>query len=189
MADDAAESLIEEVVENLVGFVDAVVLPLEKEHASLLDDPRQIYDERGAYSSRVKALKATVRTASAEAGYYNMFVPESIGGGGFGAYALYRAWEALYHRYGPARLLPYASIAHWSYGPSILCTHLSAAAAGEMLGPLMAGEVSACRSPTPDLMPWQCAPKRSDPGTIGSFPARSSGRQTRPAPITFSSLR
>jgi acyl-CoA dehydrogenase len=144
MPEDASESLVEEVIENLFGFVDAVVLPLEKEHARLLDDPRQTYDERGAYSPRVRDLKTTVRMASAAAGYYNMFVPEAIGGGGFGAYALYRVWEALYHRYGPARLLPYSSVAHWSYGPSVLCSHLTAASAEQMLQRLMSGEVTSC---------------------------------------------
>ncbi|MDB5970015.1 MAG: acyl-CoA dehydrogenase [Hydrocarboniphaga sp.] len=144
MSVEMDETEVEDVVENLLGFVDAVVLPLEKEHAKLLDDPRLHYDERGAYSPELKKLKREVRQQSAEAGYYNMFVPESIGGGDFGAYMLYRVWDALYHRYGPARLLPYASVAHWSYGPSLLCSYLTPQISEQLLQPLMAGQITSC---------------------------------------------
>jgi acyl-CoA dehydrogenase len=138
------DATVDEVIENLHGFVEAVVLPLEKEHAKLLDDPRRVYDERGAYSADVKKLKRAVRRQSAEAGYYNMFVPEALGGGGFGAYMLYRVWETLYHRYGPARLLPYATVAHWSYGPSVLCSAISPQATEAALPRLMSGEATCC---------------------------------------------
>ena len=135
---------IAEVVDGLLGFTDSVVAPLETQYSDLLSDPRRVYDERGAHSAEVRRLKALVRRQSAEAGYYAMFVPEAVGGGGMGACALYRAWEALHHRYGPGRILPYASVAHWSYGPSILCADLTPTAAGTMLQPFMAGEITAC---------------------------------------------
>jgi len=141
VSDDGA---VDEIVESLLGFIDAVVLPLEEEHASLLADPRRCYDERGAYSAELRRIKQKVRQQSALAGYYNMFVPESVGGGGFGAYTLYCVWEALHHRYGPARPLPYASVAHWSYGPSLLCSYLSPEITGTLRGPLMSGEVTCC---------------------------------------------
>src|SRR5918994_7799718 len=133
-----------EIIESLLRFVDAVAVPLEERNRALLDDPRRAYDERGAHTSEVRRLKAEVRSQSAEAGYYTMFVPKSVGGGGFGAQALYRAWEALHHRYGPGRILPYAALAHWSYGPSVLCAHLSPPAVAQMLQPFMAGKVTAC---------------------------------------------
>ncbi|NJM61434.1 MAG: hypothetical protein HC849_16525 [Oscillatoriales cyanobacterium RU_3_3] len=110
--DDAA---VDEIVEGLLSFVDSVVIPIETQNAALLNDPRRAYDERGAHTAEVRRLKAEVRTRSAQAGYYTMFAPTSVGGGGYGSYLLYRAWEALHRRYGPGRVLPYASIAHWSY--------------------------------------------------------------------------
>jgi acyl-CoA dehydrogenase len=133
-----------EIIESLLGFVDAVAVPLEERNRALLDDPRRAYDERGAHSAEVRRLKAEVRSQSAEAGYYTMFVPKSVGGGGFGAQMLYRSWEALHRRYGPGRILPYAALAHWSYGPSVLCSYLSPPAAEQMLQPFMAGKVTAC---------------------------------------------
>lgn len=86
--DDAA---VDEIVEGLLGFVDGVVLPIETQHAALLNDPRRAYDERGAHTPEVRRLKAEVRTRSAQAGYYTMFAPASVGGGGYGAYLLYHA--------------------------------------------------------------------------------------------------
>jgi len=125
-------------------FVDSVVLPIESQHAALLNDPRRAYDERGAHTPEVRRLKAEVRTQSAQAGYYTMFAPTSVGGGGYGSYVLYRAWEALHRRYGPGRILPYASVAHWAYGPSVLCTKLTPAAAEQMLSPYIAGKTTSC---------------------------------------------
>ncbi|HJY36987.1 MAG TPA: hypothetical protein VJ299_05965, partial [Steroidobacteraceae bacterium] len=115
------DDAVDEIVEGLLRFVDSVVLPIETQHAALLNDARRVYDERGALTPEVRRLKAEVRTRSAQAGYYTMFAPASVDGGGYGAYVLYRTWEALHRRYGPGRMLPYASLAHWSSGPSVLC--------------------------------------------------------------------
>jgi len=105
------DDAVDEIVEGLLRFVDSVVLPIENQHAALLNDPRRAYDERGAHTPEVRRLKAEVRTQSAQAGYYTMFAPTSVGGGGYGSYVLYRSWEALHRRYGPGRPLPYASLA------------------------------------------------------------------------------
>jgi len=138
------DNMLAQIIEGLIGFVDRAVVPLEEANHNLLEDWRQAADERGAHSQAVQALLAQVRQASAEAGYYAMCVPESCGGGGLGSHVLYRVWEALYHRYGAGRILPYASVAHWSYGPSVLCSDLSTQSAGEMLEPLMQGIKTAC---------------------------------------------
>jgi acyl-CoA dehydrogenase len=138
------DDAVGEIVEGLLRFVDSVVLPIETQNAALLNDPRRAYDERGAHTPEVRRLKAEVRMQSAQAGYYTMFAPTSVGGGGYGSYVLYRAWEALHRRYGPGRILPYASVAHWAYGPSVLCTQLTPAAAEQMLQPYVAGKTTSC---------------------------------------------
>ena len=138
------DDAVDEIVEGLLRFVDSVVLPIETQHAALLNDARRVYDERGALTPEVRRLKAEVRTRSAQAGYYTMFAPASVDGGGYGAYVLYRTWEALHRRYGPGRMLPYASLAHWSSGPSVLCAQLTPAAAEQMLQPFMVGKTTAC---------------------------------------------
>jgi acyl-CoA dehydrogenase len=138
------DDTVSQILDGVLGFVDSVLVPLENNNSDLLENWRLATDERGAHSQGVRDLLAQVRKASAEAGYYSMFVPEDVGGGGLGDYILYRVWEALHRRYGAGRILPYASVAHWSYGPSILCRYLSPTSSAEMLRPLMEGTVTAC---------------------------------------------
>lgn len=134
----------DQILDGLRGFIDGVVAPLEKDGAAILSDPRRAWDERGAHAPEVRAMLREVRKRSADAGYYTMFVPEAIGGGGFGAELLYRAWHEVYHHCGPDRPLAYASISHWSSGPSLLCAHLSEQAKAADLPLLMSGEKTCC---------------------------------------------
>jgi acyl-CoA dehydrogenase len=138
------EETTKQILEGLSDFIDTVVVPLEQANAAMLADHRRIYDERGGRSVEMKALIREVRQRSSEAGYYTMFVPASVGGGGFGAELLYLAYRHIYRAYGPARPLVYASISHWSYGPSVLCHYLSDEAKEIYLQPLMSGEKSSC---------------------------------------------
>ena len=39
------DDAVDEIVEGLLRFVDSVVLPIESQHAALLNDPRRAYDE------------------------------------------------------------------------------------------------------------------------------------------------
>jgi acyl-CoA dehydrogenase len=133
-----------EIIDGLIAFIDAVVLPLEDQNQDLLQNPRNLYDARGAYSASAKALVREARTASAAAGYYGMFCPSEIGGGGLGSRAMLDAYESVYRKYGPGRLLIEATIAHWATGPSFLCRHFSPAVRETLLNDLMAGRVSMC---------------------------------------------
>ncbi len=144
MASLPSDDDTKELLDGLSSFVDSVVLPLEAAHAELLENPRLTYDERGAISASAQELLRQVRVRSSEAGFYTMFAPDDVGGAGLGAELLYRAWEHLHHRYGPARLLPYATIAHWSYGPSVLCSYLTPDTAEKFLTGLMSGEITSC---------------------------------------------
>jgi acyl-CoA dehydrogenase len=133
-----------EILDGIARFVDSVVVTLEQKHEALLDDPRQLFGPDGSYAPDVRELLREVRTRSAQAGYYTMFAPEDAGGAGCGALLLYETWEMLHHRYGPGRLLPYATVAHWAYGPGFLCSHLTPTAAAESLDRIMSGEATVC---------------------------------------------
>jgi acyl-CoA dehydrogenase len=133
-----------EVISGLLAFIDAVVLPLEDKNADLLHDPRNLYDARGALAPAATALAREVRIASAAADYYGMFCPTEIGGGGLGSRAMLEAYESVYRRYGPARLLVEAVIAHWASGPSFLCAGFSPGMRDTLLADIMAGRVSTC---------------------------------------------
>jgi acyl-CoA dehydrogenase len=134
---------IEALLSGMTQFVDDFVIPLENENADLLGDPSRLY-ENGSYSPATLQLMRRVRTASAEAGYYTMPVPESMGGGGQGYLTQYRAWKHLYGRYGGGRLLPYQTVAHWTNGPSAVMQYFSSGFAAEVAARMMTGEVTMC---------------------------------------------
>ncbi len=134
----------EAVLNGLGAFVDHAIIPIEEEYREFLDDPRQVYDAAGAYSEQMRELMRRARTAAASAGYYSMFVPSELGGGGQGPALHYAAWEYLHHRYGPGRVLPYQTVSHWATGPSKLCSAMSSQLKAEVLDEIMSGEASLC---------------------------------------------
>ncbi len=133
-----------DLIDGLHSFIQSVVLPLEKEHHDLLEDHRLLYDERGGYAGEVRSLMHRVRMASAEAGYYSMFCPADIGGGGQGSTAIFETYESIYRTYGPGRLLIEPIIAHWATGPSFLCGHFTSQLREKLLSSILRGEVSMC---------------------------------------------
>src|SRR5438876_891786 len=120
----ADEVELRAILDGLVAFVDREVVPLEKANQELFENGRLTYSETGGYSPAVRALFRQVHEASARAGYYAMFAPQSVGGSGFGSVTLFHVWEALNHVYGPGRLLPYEVVGHWTSGPSFLLGEL-----------------------------------------------------------------
>lgn len=132
------------IVTGLCDFIDAVVIPLEEEYRADVTDPWLLYQSNGAYSERVREVLQRVRQESAKAGYYAMFAPQEIGGGGCGPDLLYEVWREVHARYGPGRLLPVAAVAHWSYGPSFLYERMSHEMRTELLGGLMDGTLTSC---------------------------------------------
>lgn len=134
----------EALLKGLAAFVDHEVTPLEEANRELFEDPSACYAGKGGYSPEVQTLMRQVRNASADAGFYTMFCPEEIGGGGLGALMHFRAWEYLYHYCGPGRLLPTQVISHWSNGPSFLMAQLSPSLKDELLAKFMHGDISMC---------------------------------------------
>lgn len=142
---DPTDVDLEEVLGGLGSFIDRVVIPIEEANRDLLEDQRgAFYDERGGYSSAVVELIRQVRMLSAEAGYYQMFCPTEIGGGGVGRRVQLLVYEFLMHRYGPGRMLPYESIAHWAFGPSFLCAQFTPELRETLLEDVVMGRVGMC---------------------------------------------
>src|SRR6478609_4284020 len=88
----------DELLDAIDDFVSSFVVPLEDENVALLTEPRSRFATTGSYSAEVLALKRQVRMASARAGFYTLFAPVAIGGGGRGPLLHYRVWEQIYHR-------------------------------------------------------------------------------------------
>lgn len=135
---------VSEIRDGIRAFAKAEVIPRHEANAELLDNPRLKYDEDGRLSAPVRALIKEVRMAAAEAGFYHMCVPESLGGGGFGMQAYYVCWQELFHTCGPKNWMMLYALAHWAFGPSRLLEKVSDRAQGEILEPLMSGEKSMC---------------------------------------------
>jgi len=137
-------SEIGDLLAGVRAFTEAEVVSRHQRYAQLLSDPRQRYTPSGLYSEGVLELVREVRTASAEAGYYGMFVPESIGGGGLGNEALYRVWEDLHHSFGPHYWLMAWVVAHWARGPSHVLVHATDEVKATVLPELLSGRASMC---------------------------------------------
>jgi alkylation response protein AidB-like acyl-CoA dehydrogenase len=130
--------------EGLLAFARAEILPRHERHRELFEDPRRYYDESGRLSDETIALIREVRMTSAEAGYFQMCVPEALGGGGLGHLAYFVCWEALYHLCGPQVPLAMFALSHWAFGPSKLLEKLSPRAQAELLPSMMDGSKSMC---------------------------------------------
>ncbi len=96
--------LVKGIIQGLLEFVDQVVVPLEERDKDILSDERKLFDERGFLVERALEARTQVRMKSAEAGFYAMFAPEAVGGGGVPARAMALVQESYYRRLGPGRL-------------------------------------------------------------------------------------
>lgn len=142
-----AAELGEDVIaarDGILAFADQEVVPRHRANRELFEDPRALYRPDGRFSDALAGLIDEVRTASARAGFYQMCVPEALGGGGLGHLAYYVAWEALFHHCGPQNWLMLYALAHWAFGPSRLLEQTTERARAEIMPGLMDGSQSMC---------------------------------------------
>ncbi len=132
------------VRDGLIDFARKEILPRHDRNRDLFENQRRLYDEDGRFSDELRRLIGEVRRAAAQAGYYNMCVPEALGGGGLGHLAYYVGWEALFRFCGPQNWLMLYAISHWAFGPSRLLERVTETARDRILAPMMAGEASMC---------------------------------------------
>ena len=130
--------------EGLRAFAEAEILPRHEANLDLFEDQRRLYDSDGRFSEELLHLIGEVRRAASKAGYYQMCVPEELGGGGLGHLAYFVGFEELFHTCGPQNWLMLYAVSHWAFGPSRLLEKLTERARDEMLAPMMAGEKSMC---------------------------------------------
>lgn len=135
---------IQALLDALGGFIRAEILPRHKKHADLLADSRRKYLPDGRFSPEMWDIIGEIRKASAEAGFYGMSVPESIGGMGMGLLAYFAAWEYISRTCGPRDWLSYYIISHWAKGPSPLLAHASDKAKEDILPGIMNGDKTMC---------------------------------------------
>lgn len=149
----------------LIRFIQQEVEPLEKQHADLLHNERNLYTEDGRYAPAVMELRARIRRLSAEAGFYTALGDESLGGGGLGAQAAVYLQERLNAHVGPSRHLIQTVIlpSPFTNGLTPVLKHMDPQVLGATCRPSPAARkpcasVSASRMPAP--MCWPCVPAR-----------------------------
>lgn len=132
--------------DSLLRFLEREVAPLEDANRELLATDRTIYDERGYFVEEVAALRRTVRMRSAEQGFYTMFGPEEIGGGGLGPVAAVYLNALLAEASGPGRVLvhPVVVPSPFTNGLSPVLTALGEDQRARFLPGLASGEKTLC---------------------------------------------
>jgi acyl-CoA dehydrogenase len=137
---------------GMIQFVESEVVPMEQEMGDMLVDERKFFDERGAAVDEVMEAKRKVRMKAAKAGFYGMFAPESVGGGGIGIRVMVFVEEALYRKFGPGRpLITWAKgflsqpvLASFVDGPSHMLTSVSDSVRSEFIPQIASGEKTVC---------------------------------------------
>jgi acyl-CoA dehydrogenase len=134
------------VGESLIRFVEQEVVPIETANKALLSSDRTIYDETGRFTPQVEALRREVRMRSAEQGFYTMFGPEEIGGGGLGPLAAVYLNALLASHCGPGRVLvhPVVIPSPFTNGLSPVLRNLDPDLRSRYLPGLASGEKTLC---------------------------------------------
>jgi acyl-CoA dehydrogenase len=136
---------IRAVRDGIEKFVRAEVIARHERHGNLLADPRRLFQADGRICDEALQLMREVRMASAKAGFYNMCVPEQLGGSGMGYLAYYVVWEQIYRMCGAHHwMLGNFVVSHWALGPSQVLAGLTPQAREEMLAPMLTGEKMMC---------------------------------------------
>ncbi|HEV7680407.1 MAG TPA: acyl-CoA dehydrogenase [Candidatus Dormibacteraeota bacterium] len=135
---------VDDILDGLRAFIDAEVVPRHRRRNDELVERAELYDTDGRYRPEVLALIREVREASARAGFYSMLVAGEEGTPQLGFDALYRVWQAIYHRCGTEFWLGHHTVAHWARGPSHLLTHLRPAVREQIMPDLMGGRTTTC---------------------------------------------
>jgi len=149
---DDIRDIVKGAITGLHGLVDAEVLPMEQAMGDMLTDERKFFDETGKARPEVMEARTRVRMKSAEAGYYGMFAPESVGGGDLGIRAMVFVEEALYRKYGPGRplitwakgFLSQPTLASFVDGPSHMLVGVSDSVRKEHLPLVSSGQKTVC---------------------------------------------
>jgi acyl-CoA dehydrogenase len=130
--------------EGVTDFIRKEILPRHERHEALFSDQRRKYEPDGRWSPVVWDIISEVRMLAAEAGWYGLAVPTSLGGGGFGYLAYFAVWERISHLCGPRHWLAQYIVSHWARGPSRLLEHVTPEAAKTVTPDLVRGKTTMC---------------------------------------------
>ncbi|MGQ9572180.1 MAG: acyl-CoA dehydrogenase family protein [Dehalococcoidia bacterium] len=144
--------IIKGTIDGIIAFVESEVIPLEHQYQDVLAHERKLFGPDGKLVPEIRQAREDIRAKSGKAGYWAMFSPESLGGGGLPVPVSIYVQEALYRKYGPGHLLMgWANgfittplIASFVDGPSHMFTMASEAIRTDVVPSLIAGEKTIC---------------------------------------------
>jgi acyl-CoA dehydrogenase len=144
--------IVKGTIDGVMGFVETEVIPLEQKYKDILADERKLFGADGKLVPEIREAREKVRSKSGKAGYWAMFSPQSLGGGGLPVPVSIYVQEALYRKHGPGHLLMgWANgfittplIASFVDGPSHMFTQASEALRTDVVPSLIAGEKTIC---------------------------------------------
>ncbi|MCH8919096.1 MAG: acyl-CoA dehydrogenase family protein [Chloroflexi bacterium] len=147
-----SESEVKGIIAGVQAFVESEVLPLEERFRDTLADERRLFRDDGRLVDEIDEARRMIRRRSAAAGFYAMFAPKEIGGGGLPSTTAVSVLEAVYRRYGPGRLLiGWANgflasplIGSFVDGPSHMLLGASEGVRQQVVPSLLAGEKTIC---------------------------------------------
>ncbi len=143
IAFDIPEDL-QQIARAVEAFCRAEVIARHEKYHDLLNDPRNTYRRDGRLTDAAIEQIRAVRQASAKQGFFNVSVPESLGGAGLGMIAYYTLIEQVYRLCGPHHWLCDFVISHWAFGPSAVLTTITDEARERVLPDMMAGRSMLC---------------------------------------------
>ena len=149
---EAVRDIVKGSVQGILDFIESEVIPLEEKFKDIIHDERRLFDENGLLTPVIREARDGLRMKSAEAGYYTMFAPEAVGGGGLPWVVSPFVLEAQYRKYGPGRIfigwangfLSSPLLASFVDGPSHLLLGAGPVIREKILPSLLTGEKTVC---------------------------------------------
>ncbi len=131
-----------DILAALPKFIEQEIVPLEKEHKELLENPRRLFQEDGRFVPKVLELRKQVRIKSAEAGFYTLFLSKTLGGAGYGPTLAFHVAEAIWHL-GPG-VLRSEMVGGFPRGPNPMLEGLPKSTRELVMPGLLSGEKTVC---------------------------------------------
>ncbi len=145
MVDLSPTPRVSAILDRLSAFIEGQVEPLERDLERRLAErglpPGGLWnlEPNGALHPLVWETKKEVARRSAAAGFYNLHLPEDVGGGGLSRSEMFFVEEAVYAR----GLGMKPAILAWTEGPSPMLLHLNTEQRRRFLDPLMRADQTA----------------------------------------------
>jgi acyl-CoA dehydrogenase len=139
-------------IDGVVSFVESECVPVEEKYRDILESEAKLFGPDGRLIPEIRQVRDEIRRRSAKAGYWAMFVPESIGGGELPAPVSVYVIEALYRKYGAGHLMIGFSngfltspvVGSFVDGPSHMWAQVNETIRTEIVSSLVAGEKTIC---------------------------------------------